>query len=89
MQLWLDACPQRENPLIQKLALNMGKQQLIASQRVRWEAAITPASVLHHIVLDKGESANFQLHGHARICNRFTGNFMRLRIMRESGADLR
>ncbi len=31
MQLWLDACPQRENPLIQKLALNMGKQQLIAS----------------------------------------------------------
>ncbi len=27
MQLWLDACPQRENPLIQKLALNMGKQQ--------------------------------------------------------------
>ncbi|WP_225103078.1 pirin family protein, partial [Escherichia coli] len=22
MQLWLDACPQRENPLIQKLALN-------------------------------------------------------------------
>ncbi|MFP1497387.1 pirin family protein [Escherichia coli] len=31
MQLWLDACPQRENPLIQKLALNMGKQQLMAS----------------------------------------------------------
>ena len=31
MQLWLDACPQRENPLIQKLALNMDKQQLIAS----------------------------------------------------------
>ena len=31
MQLWLDACPQRENPLIQKLALNMSKQQLLAS----------------------------------------------------------
>ena len=46
MQLWLDACPQRENPLIQKLALNMSKQQLIALAR-RWDGkpAIAPASV--------------------------------------------
>lgn len=46
MQLWLDACPQRENPLIQKLALNMGKQHLIASpEACDGKPAITPASV--------------------------------------------
>jgi redox-sensitive bicupin YhaK (pirin superfamily) len=31
MQLWLDACPERENPLVQKLDLTGDKQQLIAS----------------------------------------------------------
>ncbi len=83
MQLWLDTCPQRENPLIQKLALNMDKQQLIASPEGAMGSLQLRQQVwLHHIVLDKGESANFQLHGHARICNRFTGNFMRLRIMK-------
>ncbi len=30
--------PQRENPLIQKLALNMGKQQLTPRQRAQWVA---------------------------------------------------
>ena len=56
MQLWLDACPQRENPLIQKLALNMDKQQLIASPEGAMGSLQLRQQVwLHHIVLDKGE----------------------------------
>lgn len=31
MQLWLDACPQRENPLLQKMAIAGSGQQLLAS----------------------------------------------------------
>ncbi len=31
MQLWLDACPQHENPLVQKIAIAEGAQQLLAS----------------------------------------------------------
>jgi hypothetical protein len=31
MQLWLDACPERENAPVQKISLQDGKQQLIAS----------------------------------------------------------
>ncbi len=31
MQLWLDACPERENPLVQKTTLTASKQQLLAS----------------------------------------------------------
>ncbi|WP_142890543.1 pirin family protein, partial [Klebsiella pneumoniae] len=31
IQLWLDACPQHENPLVQKIAIAEGAQQLLAS----------------------------------------------------------
>ncbi len=68
MQLWLDACPQRENPLIQKLALNMSKQQLIASPEGGMGSLQLRQQVwLHHIVLDKGESANFQVAWATRV----------------------
>ncbi len=76
MQLWLDACPQRENPLIQKLALNMGKQQLIASPEGTVGSLQLRQQVwLHHIVLDKGESANFQLHGPRAYLQSIHGKF--------------
>ncbi len=39
---------------------------------------------LHHIVLDKGESANFQLHGPRAYLQSIHGNFMRLRIMKKA-----
>lgn len=83
MQLWLDACPQRENPLIQKLALNMDKQQLIASPEGGWEAC-NCASKYGCIILcsTKAKVRISSCMGHARICNRFTGNFMHLRIMK-------
>ena len=76
MQLWLDACPQRENPLIQKLALNMGKQQLIASCNYASKCGCTISCST------KAKVRISSCMGHARICNRFTGNFMRLRIMK-------
>lgn len=76
MQLWLDACPQRENPLIQKLALNM-------RQRVRWEACNYASKCGCTISCStKAKVRISSCMGHARICNRFTGNFMRLRIMK-------
>ena len=76
MQLWLDACPQRENPLIQKLALNMGKQQLIASpDGTEGSLQLRQQVWLHHIVLAKGESANFQLHGPRAYLQSIHGQF--------------
>lgn len=41
MQLWLDACPQRENPLIQKLAAAINR----LARRWDGKPAIAPASV--------------------------------------------
>lgn len=90
MQLWLDACPQRENPLIQKLALNMGKQQLIASpDGAKGSLQLRQQVWLHHIVLDKGESANFQLHGPRAYLQSIHGQFHALTHHEESCADLR
>ena len=46
MQLWLDACPQRENPLVQKIDLKGDQQQLIASpDGQQRQLAVTPAGV--------------------------------------------
>ena len=87
MQLWLDACPQRENPLIQKLALNMGKQQLIASPEGTVGSLQLRQQVwLHHIVLDKGESANFQLHGPRAYLQSIHGKFHALTHHEEKAA---
>ncbi|EIG5735043.1 pirin family protein [Escherichia coli] len=87
MQLWLDACPQRENPLIQKLALNMGKQQLIASPEGTMGSLQLRQQVwLHHIVLDKGESANFQLHGPRAYLQSIHGKFHALTHHEEKAA---
>ena len=64
MQLWLDACPERENPLVQKINLSGDKQQLIATPDGSNESLQLRQQVwLHHIELKKGEQASFQLHG--------------------------
>ncbi len=83
MQLWLDAC-RSENPLIQKLALNMGKQQLIASPEGTMGGCCNYASKCGCTIScsTKAKVRISSCMGHARICNRFTGNFMRLRIMK-------
>jgi redox-sensitive bicupin YhaK (pirin superfamily) len=64
MQLWLEACPEGDNPLIQKITLNNQSQQLIA-------AAAGGKSVLqlrqnirvHHINLQAGQQQSIPLQG--------------------------
>lgn len=64
MQLWLDACPERENSALQKIAILDRARQLIASPDGSQESLQLRQQVwLHHIELAKGEELNFQLHG--------------------------
>lgn len=64
MQLWLDACPERENPSVQKLTLTDTAQQLVASPDASLGSVQLRQQVwVHHIQLDKGEQLSFQLHG--------------------------
>ncbi|MFP2421675.1 pirin family protein [Pseudescherichia vulneris] len=64
MQLWLDACPERENPSVQKLTLTDTAQQLVASPDASLGSVQLRQQVwVHHIQLEKGEQLNFQLHG--------------------------
>ncbi|WP_426446076.1 pirin family protein [Siccibacter colletis] len=64
MQLWLDACPERENPLFQKTALLNQPQQLLASPDGRDGSLQLRQQVwLHHVEMEKGERLTVQLHG--------------------------
>lgn len=64
MQLWLDACPERENSQVQKLTLTEAARQLIASPDGSQESLQLRQQVwIHHIQLEKGEQLRFQLHG--------------------------
>ena len=64
MQLWLDACPERENALVQKTKLTKAKQQLIASpDGENGSLQLRQQAWVHHIELNQGESLSFQLHG--------------------------
>jgi redox-sensitive bicupin YhaK (pirin superfamily) len=64
MQLWLDACPERENPLVQKMSITEGPQQLLASPDGAQDSLQLRQQVwIHHLDLAKGERINVQLHG--------------------------
>ncbi|WP_031518984.1 pirin family protein [Siccibacter colletis] len=64
MQLWLDACPERENPLFQKMALLNQPQQLLASPDGRNGSLQLRQQVwLHHVEMEKGERLTVPLHG--------------------------
>lgn len=64
MQLWLDACPERENPLFQKIALLNQPQQLLASPDGRDGSLQLRQQVwLHHVEMEKGERLTVPLHG--------------------------
>ncbi len=64
MQLWLDACPERENAPVQKIAIADVARQLIASPDGSKESLQLRQQVwIHHIELEKGEQLSFQLHG--------------------------
>ena len=77
----------RESAEIQKLALNMGRQQLIASPEGTMGSLQLRQQVwLHHGVLDKGESANFQLHGPRAYLQSIHGKFHALAHHEEKAA---
>lgn len=64
MQLWLDACPERENTRVQKLTLTDAAQQLLASpDGSQGSLQLRQQVWLHQIQLEKGQQLSFQLHG--------------------------
>lgn len=64
MQLWLDACPERENPMVQKTRIQDYPVQLLASPDGSQQSLQLRQQVwLHHIELAQGEELDFQLHG--------------------------
>ena len=86
MQLWLDACPERENAPVQKIAL-AGQQQLLASPDGQDESMQLRQQVwLHHIELDEGEQLSFQLHGPRAYLQSIHGRFHALTPQEEQKA---
>lgn len=64
MQLWLDACPERENAPVQKLILADDACQLLASpDGDKGSMQLRQQVWLHHISLNKGEELKIELHG--------------------------
>lgn len=64
MQLWLDACPERENAPVQKLNLADDACQLLASpDGDKGSMQLRQQVWLHHISLNKGEELKIELHG--------------------------
>lgn len=64
LQLWLDACPERTNAVVQKVEIARQKKQILASPDGSQESLQLRQQVwVHHIELDKGEKLNFQLCG--------------------------
>lgn len=64
LQIWLDACPERENPSLQKIDIARQARQLIASpDGIQGSLQLRQQAWLHHIELEKGEQLSFQLHG--------------------------
>lgn len=86
MQLWLDACPERENAPVQKIAI-AGQQQLLASPDGSDESMQLRQQVwLHHIELDQGEQVSFQLHGPRAYLQSIHGRFHALTPQEEQKA---
>lgn len=64
LQIWLDACPERENPSVQKIAIAGKAQQLLASpDGAQTSLQLRQQVWIQHIELEKGEQLSFQLHG--------------------------
>ncbi len=76
MQLWLDACPERENPLLQKITIADTAQQLLASPDGSGESLQLRQQVwVHHIELEKDEQLSFQIHGPRAYLQSIHGTF--------------
>lgn len=64
MQLWLDACPEHENPLIQKIEVGDLRHFLLASPNGEESSLQLRQQVwIHHINLQASETQSFPIHG--------------------------
>lgn len=64
MQLWLDACPQHENPLIQQIKVGQQPHLLLASPEGEQGSLQLRQQVwIHHIALGEGESITLPIRG--------------------------
>lgn len=76
MQIWLDACPERENALVQKLTLANASHKLIASPDGEQQSMqLRQQAWVHQIELAKGEQINFQIHGTRAYLQSIHGTF--------------
>lgn len=64
IQIWLDACPERENSRVQKFTLRDATHQLLASpDGSEGSLQLRQQVWLHHIELAEGEQVSLPLHG--------------------------
>ncbi|MDF7660104.1 pirin family protein [Erwiniaceae bacterium L1_54_6] len=64
MQLWLSACPERENPLLQKMALPEQTAFLLASpDGAEGSLQLRQQVWVHQVTLAPGEQHSVKLHG--------------------------
>lgn len=64
MQLWLNACPESDNPLMQKITLNHQCQQLIASaDGGKSTLQLRQKIRVHHLNLEAGQQQTIPLQG--------------------------
>lgn len=65
LQLWLDACPERENPLIQKvkIAARQSHTLLASPDGAQGSLLLRQQVWIHHVELQPGESWSTPLHG--------------------------
>lgn len=64
MQLWLNACPESDNPLIQKIMLNNQSQQLIAcAEGGKAMLQLRQQIRVHHLNLEAGQQQSIPLMG--------------------------
>lgn len=80
IQLWLDACPERENALVQKLPLDLPQpHQLIASpDGEKGSLQVRQQVWIHHITLEPGEKWQQPLQGSRAWLQSIHGQFQAL-----------
>lgn len=83
MQLWLDACPERENAPVQRFSLCNKNRQLLASPDGAEGSLVLRQQVwIHHVTLKEGERLDFRLHGPRAYLQSIHG-----RVHAETGAE--
>ncbi|MCX8958204.1 pirin family protein [Erwinia psidii] len=77
MQLWLDACPERDNTAIQRIALakNGGCTLLASPDGMAQSLQLRQQIWIHHLEMKTGETQTIKLHGSHAYVQSIHGNF--------------